>query len=276
MSLSPAPAVVFASIDEVPLAIDAGHRRLPALLERLAADRISLIFCSLRTRAQVERFRQSVGVFHPFVCENGAAAFVPARYFGTDVINARSVAGYQAIEFAIGYEAVVAAVRRAAEQFRIPIRGFADMSIDETARECGLSLLDARLAKLREYGEPFRLLQPHPLAERRLTRVLQSAGICCHRHGAFLHAASVDGPGSAAAVLTRLYRTTLGPVLTAATGGDAMAAVRAGVDVDLDAIAIDNPRTGETLAWMEAIAARVRAARERATGPLRAAAGLGA
>lgn len=262
MTMTIPPAVVFAGIDEVPLSIDDGHRRLPALLATLAAERIMLVFCSLRTRAQIEGFRQSVGVFHPFVCENGAAAFVPARYFGSDLHNARAVAGYQAIEFAGGYDATVATVRRTAEQFRIAVRGFADMSIEQVAQECGLSLLDARLAKLREYGEPFRLLQPSPMAERRLTRVLQSAGICCFRHGAFLHATSVDGPASAAAVLTRLYKSAFGPVLTAATGGEAMAPVKARVHVDLDALPVGDTPGAETMGWIEAIVRRIALARE--------------
>lgn len=271
MTTSLRPAIVFAGIDEVPLAIDEGHRRLPALLAALAAERITLVFCSVRTRAAIEGFRQSVGVFHPFVCENGAAAFVPARYFGSGLHNARDVAGYEAVEFAAGYETTVATVRRAAGQCRIAVQGFADMSIEEVAQACGLTLLDARLAKLREYGEPFRLLQPHPLAERRLLRVLESAGLSCLRHGAFLHAASVDGPASAAAVLTRLYKTTFGPLLTAATGGAAMAAVKAGADVDLDAIAIDERASVETITWIEAIRRRVHAARQLSLTTVRAA-----
>jgi mannosyl-3-phosphoglycerate phosphatase len=262
MTLSVPPAIVFAAIDEAPLGIDDGHRRLPELLAALAAERIVLVFCSLRTRAQIEGFRQSVGIFHPFVCENGAAAFVPARYFGSDLRNARAVAGYQAIEFATRYEATVPAVRRIAEQCRVGIRGFADMSVEEVARERGLTLLDARLVKLREYGELFRLAQPNALAERRLLRMLQSAGISCFNHGGFVHAATVDGPASAAAVLTRLYKAAFGHVLTAAMGGETMAAVKTRTCVDLDAIASEGRPAFQTVAWIEDVARRVRIARQ--------------
>jgi predicted mannosyl-3-phosphoglycerate phosphatase (HAD superfamily) len=253
--------LVFAGIDEVPLGIDEGHRRLPALLATLAAERIMLVFCSRRTRAEIEGFRQSVGVFHPFICEDGAAAFVPSRYFESPLHNARAVGGYEAIEFGARYDDVAAAVRRHADQLRIAVRGFADMSIEQVARECGLSLLTARLAKLREYGEPFRLLEPNHVAQARLVRTLASAGISCLPHGSFLHAVSVDGPTSAIAVLRSLYGATFGRVFTVTTGIVPPPAAATRIDADLGATVGDYAGGGETLAWLENIVERVRATR---------------
>jgi mannosyl-3-phosphoglycerate phosphatase len=268
MTSSMPPAIVFAGIDNLPLAIDASHLRLPALLAALAEERIILVFCSFRTRAEMEGFRQSIGVFHPFIVENGSAVFVPRRYFGSDLENARAAAGYQAIEFGLGYDLVVERVRRTAEQYRLGIRGFADMSIEQVARECGLSLLDARLAKLREYAEPFRLLRADPVAERRLMAALESSGIWCTRHGAFLHAASVFGPAAAASVLTTLDRAAFGSVLTVAAGGNGMANVMGRVDVALDSMtSAGRAHQGETLAWIENIVEGVRAVRQMGMPP---------
>ena len=95
------PVVTFVDIDAIPAPrgrIAEGAWR--DLLEALARERIMLVFCSRRTRAQVESTRQAFGIFHPFVCEGGAAAFVPERYFGSDVESTPKVGGYQAVEFA--------------------------------------------------------------------------------------------------------------------------------------------------------------------------------
>src|SRR3954464_15769879 len=81
------PAIVFADIDGIPLHTDDSYRRLPSLLAALAAERIRFVFCSRRTRAEVEAFRQAIGIFHPFVCENGGVAFVPGGYFGSAIVN---------------------------------------------------------------------------------------------------------------------------------------------------------------------------------------------
>jgi mannosyl-3-phosphoglycerate phosphatase len=266
METSARTAVVFAGIDDRPLEIDEANRRKPALLAALAAERIVLVFCSYRTRAEVEGFRESVGVFHPFICEDGAAALVPSRYFGSELHNVRSVGGYKALEFGLRYDLVVDHVRRSAARACVGVRGFADMSIEEVAHESGLSLLDARFAKLREYAEPFRLLHADEAAEARLVRALASARITCRRHGDFLHALSVDGPAAAIAVLTTLYRSSLGPFLAAATGRGAITVAR--VDVNLDAAIGGCPAEGETVAWMEWVVDAVRMYRAHQPTPL--------
>ena len=211
------PVVTFLDIDAVPAPRPESRPALAGLLETLARERIMLIFCSGRTRAEVESKRQAFGVFHPFVCEGGAAAFIPERYFGSDIESTRKAGGYQAVEFALPYDDVVQIVRRTADRLSIGVLGFNDMSVEQVARECGLSLLDARLAKLREYSEPFRLLCANPVAERRLFRGLEGAGLVCQRSDSFHQASAATGFHSAIALLTRLYRIAFGSIVTAAT-----------------------------------------------------------
>jgi predicted mannosyl-3-phosphoglycerate phosphatase (HAD superfamily) len=121
---SSSPVIVFADVDSAPLCPFDRVDRLTALLKTLAAARIMTVFVSRRTRADVEGIRQSLGIFHPFVCEDGGGAFVPRRYFGADLPHARAVDGYQAIDFA--------ALRR----------------------KCGCPFLVAPYASGREYDDP--------------------------------------------------------------------------------------------------------------------------
>jgi mannosyl-3-phosphoglycerate phosphatase len=225
MSKLPVSAIVFADIDSAPSAplSDGGGRRA-ALLEMLAVRRITLVLCSRRTRAEVESIRQDLGIFHPFVCENGAAVFMPERYFGSDLDNTRKVGGYQVIEFGSPYEQVVDTLRRVADRLSVRVLGFRDMSVEQVSREHGLSLLEARLAKLREYSEPFRLLSANPAAEHRLLKALAAAGLTCVTLGPFQHAGSVPGAGAAAAMLTTLYRVTFGTIVTAVVGDGVLSA----------------------------------------------------
>src|SRR5690349_12262309 len=151
---------------------------------------------------------------------------MPAGCFDFEIPNARDVAGYRALEYGRPYVEVVAALRQAAAATRVPVHGFNDMSVEAVARACGLSLLDARLAKLREYGELFRIPDVTPQARRRLTRALHSAHLLCTTHGAFEHAgASVDASVGAAA-LRALYRRAHGDLASMAfadsRGGDAL------------------------------------------------------
>jgi mannosyl-3-phosphoglycerate phosphatase len=246
------PVVTFVDIDAVPAPRPESRGRLAAALETLARERIMLVFCSRRTRAQVESTRQAFGVFHPFVCEGGAATFVPERYFGSDVESTRTVGGYQAIEFATPYESVVDIVRRSADRLNIGVLGFNDMSVEQVARECGVSLLEARLAKLREYGEPFRLLCANPVAERRLFRALEAAGLICRRGDEFHHATTARGPQSAIGVLTTLYRVAFGSVLSAGTAeGTGKSEILPHVELALDPVILDRDDPHAAHDWLE-------------------------
>ena len=149
----------------------------------------------------------------PFVCENGAAIFVPRGYFGFDVPNARDVAGYKAVEFGRSYEEVVIALRQAAGRLGAHVIGFSDMSVEEVARDCDLPLLQARLAKLREYSELFRVLDCDSWGNVRLLRSLRNAGLDCVYRGRFYHLGAVRRE-TAAQFLSGLYRCACGPLLT--------------------------------------------------------------
>ena len=248
------PVITFADIDGIPVPGSDSRAALARMLELLARERIVLVFCSQRTRAQVESTRQAFGVFHPFITESGGAAFVPERYFASDLEKTRKVGGYQAVEFAIHYDAVVDSIRRTADRLNIGVLGFSDMSVEQVARECRMSLLEAQLAKLREYGEPFRLLTPNTVAERRLVKALETSGLTCRRRADFHVATGAKGPQPAIALLTRLYRDAFGAVLTtAAIEGHGEADLVPHVDVALDPIVLQPDDPGAGLRWLERI-----------------------
>jgi mannosyl-3-phosphoglycerate phosphatase len=150
--------VVFMALDGMP-----GDRNSPEFaaateaLKLLARCGIPLVLCSSRTRAEIARIQQDLGIVQPFVSENGAALFVPEGYFAFAPQGAQRRQGFEVVEFGRPYSEAVAALRATAASLGVQVIGFSDMSIADVARECGLSLSQARLAKLREYAEPFRI-----------------------------------------------------------------------------------------------------------------------
>jgi mannosyl-3-phosphoglycerate phosphatase len=256
------PVVTFVDVDTIPVPDVASRGRLAHLLASLARERIVLVFCSGRTRAEVESTRQAFGVFHPFITESGGAAFIPERYFGSAIESSRKVGGYEAIEFATRYDDVVAAVRRTSDRLNVGVLGFNDMSVEQVGRECGLTLLEARLAKLRDYSEPFRLLCANPIAERRVIRALEGGGLACRRGPGFHVATAAKGPQAAVAVLTTLYRVAFGSVFTAAAAeGTGAAEIVPHVDAGLDPIVLEPGDPEPGLRWLEQIFQAIEAAR---------------
>jgi len=218
--MQPVPSIlVFCEVDETVLdphtySVDAVGRRA---LERIARDRIPIVLCSSKTRAELEVIQQELGISHPFICESGAAVFVPQGYFGFTVPEARDAAGYKMVEFGKPYAEVVATLHRAAGRLGIEVLGFSDMSVEDVAADCHLPLLQARLAKLREYSEPFRVVGAKPGATTRLFKALRGAGLECTSRGRYYHAGAIRRD-IGAQLLGRLYRCAFGELLVVAFG----------------------------------------------------------
>jgi predicted mannosyl-3-phosphoglycerate phosphatase (HAD superfamily) len=209
------PMIVFSNVDEVlGRPTEWAFSDAAKTLKGLEREAVPLVLCSNKTRAEIEAVQQALDIYHPFVCEGGSAAFVPVGYFQFDVPEAREVAGYQAIELGRPYPEVVEALRRTASRQKIAVVGFNDMSVEEVARDCHLSLLEARLAKLREYGERFRVVDPDQETHQRLYKALEGAHLHCFGTERYPHVGAAIDTRLAASLLYALFRRAFGAVLS--------------------------------------------------------------
>jgi mannosyl-3-phosphoglycerate phosphatase len=211
-----APIVVLTDLDGSPQEHGA-RSNWPAkeALDALGRFRIPLVISSSGTRVEIEHLQQELNICHPFIAENGGALFVPLGYFPS-VANATRGPGYQSVEFGIPYHAVVDGIRLASEEVRVPIAGFSDLSIDQIAADCQLSLPMARLAKLREYSEPFRILHSGQSAQSRLFEAAHRRKLRCFTRGRYHYVTGVVDPAASVRTLVELYREACPEVVTAA------------------------------------------------------------
>jgi mannosyl-3-phosphoglycerate phosphatase len=140
----------------------------------------------------------------PFVVENGGAAFVPDGYFPFALEDAGVRDGYQVLEFGTPYARITAALREASLATGCRIRAFHALSDEEIAASCGLSIAGARLARIREYDEPFTIVDEE--AAPALLEALEQRGLQWTRGGRFYHALGGHGKGPAVAALLKAYR----------------------------------------------------------------------
>jgi mannosyl-3-phosphoglycerate phosphatase len=204
-------------------------------LDMLARAGFPVIACSSKTHAEIVDLQRELGIGHPFICENGGALVIPDEYFPMAPRGARRVAGGVALEFGSPYQDVVDALHHTAASLRATVVGFADMTVDEIAHVCDLSPERARLAKLREYDEPFRLVDATPGVGTRLRAALHVRGFRCTRGGRFDHVTGGTDKGVPLATLKTLYeRYVAQPVLTVGLG-DCLndVALLAGVDLPI-------------------------------------------
>jgi mannosyl-3-phosphoglycerate phosphatase len=187
-------------------------------LEELRRRGIPLVVCSSKTRAEIEPIQRDLRIAHPFICENGGAVFIPKGYLPRIPKGSIARGAYDVLEIGAGYGQLTDILHRVCGEQGIQVVGFNDMTPEEVAEECGLSLAEARRAKAREYDEAFRILTPGREARTRLIRALQTAGLRCTRGGRYYHVTGRYHKGGAVRKLKGLYRQVWGSVPTIGLG----------------------------------------------------------
>ena len=185
-------------------------------IDRLRELNIPWVFVTSKTRAEVEHWRAITGNEHPFIVENGGAAFVPCGYFPFSVPDSSTRGGYEVIDWGRSYVEVTAGLRAAARISSCPVRGFHDMTVDEIAVLSDLPPDQAALAKQREYDEPFQVLNEEKLTD--LMRAIGHLGFEWTRGGRFFHISGHHDKALAVNTLVRLYSQWHGPLMTVGLG----------------------------------------------------------
>ena len=172
--------VVVTDIDDSLL--EPGARALPserAALDFLASRGIPLVINSSRTHAEIERIQETLRLLTPSISEHGSALFIPPGCFPSIPDRAARAVGGHVIEFGRPYHEVVEAVRITGRELGVEIVGFADLAIEDAARELGVSDVEAQLAKLREYTELIRIADETDARRSHVLNALRRRGLRC-------------------------------------------------------------------------------------------------
>jgi mannosyl-3-phosphoglycerate phosphatase len=205
--------VVFSDIDGALNPSAASFSTAAAVLRQLDPARAALVLASGKTRAELESIQHRLRIRDPFIAEFGAAAFVHDGYFDFDIPQTRPAGGFQVLELGHAYESVVQRLNRVADRAGVDIVGFSEMSVADVAHELGLPLLEARLAKLREYGELFRVVSRRHRDRVRLFRALQAAQLHCLPGRLFDHVGSRPDRAFSINFLKQLFRMAHGRIV---------------------------------------------------------------
>jgi mannosyl-3-phosphoglycerate phosphatase len=194
------------------------HAAAEPAIAQLKAAGVPMVLCSSKTRAELERLQEELGLKAPFVAENGGALYVPAGAFPFAIPGATEAAGYEVLEFGRRHQEVLTILLGTAARLSIEVVTFSGMSVQAVAEDCGLSLAQARLAKLRDFDEPYRMVVRDPAARTRLLRALRRAGLRCSSGGRYDHVVAGTDKGAPVGAIRRLYSQVFGPVAIVGLG----------------------------------------------------------
>ncbi len=189
---------------------------LPAI-RWLRERQIPVIFCSAKTRAEQEAYRKALGINDPFIVEEGSAILIPRGYFPFHLETRRWTDDYAVIELGLPYEHIKVVLNRLKKEFRCEIKAFGDLLAEEIARDSGLSLQMARLAKQREYTETLKLEGTVEEVKRFLQQV-EGEGLHWSRGERYYRIKGRANKGEATRILLGLFRKAFGQVKSIAIG----------------------------------------------------------
>ena len=200
--------VIFTDLDGTLLDYrDYSFEKAKPSLQRIKEKDIPLVICSSKTRKEIEHYRKILDNHHPFISENGGGIFIPKGYFPFDLSHPRHEIAtgrkYHVIRLGAKYEDL----RIAVEELRsegFQVCGFGDMSVEELVQRTNMKLVEAKMAKERDFDEPFLHTGP-AYRFSRLLKAIHDKGFK-FTQGRFYHILGNSNKGIAVSILIDLYR----------------------------------------------------------------------
>ena len=207
-------SVIFADLDGTFLDDKYEYSEIKPIVNQLSALGSSVVFCSSKTRNEIEFYRKTVGINEPFVAENGAAIFVPKSYFPFNYACAKTPF-YNIIRLGASYGMLREKLGEIKKKTAATIVGFGDMNLEELAYDTGLPIHLAILAQNREHDEPFRIIEGN---KSDVLKAIKYEGLRCTQGGRYFHLTGNNDKGKAINILKNLYGQMFGNVETFGIG----------------------------------------------------------
>lgn len=184
-------------------------------IDELKKRNIPLILTTSKTKAEVLWWQKKLQINAPFICENGSALYIPQNYDNLELLAYPPKDGWHCIVLGKKYDFITTYLESVQEKYGI--RGFKTMDIQSIIELTSLDLTQAKLAKKREFSEPFIIDEPE------LVEILKEEaalfGLNIIEGGRFFHClGSGANKGAAMGILSSIYRRCDYEVQTIALG----------------------------------------------------------
>jgi len=180
----------------------------------LKKKKIPLIFCTSKTRAEIEFWRKKIGNKDPFISENGGGIFIPKGYFSFDFQFDKEFKNFYLIRLGTDYSKLINFINFLKEKYEI--LSFSNMSVKEIAKDADLEISQAKLAKKREFDLPFKMLNKNQ--EEAILLEIKKQNLNYTIGGRYYHLLGNNNKGEAVKILSDIYRRKNSDIETIAIG----------------------------------------------------------
>ncbi len=211
--------IIFTDLDGTLLDSNYSFKKAVPAIELIKKKNIPLILCSSKTKTEIEHYRKKLKNTHPFISENGGGIFIPKNYFRFRIqdsgLRIQEKENYYFIKLGASYSDL----RKSLDELRsegFDVKGFGDMNIKEIAELTGLKTSEVKMAKKRDFGEPF-IFKGGKVPIKKLQQRIKSKGFN-FTQGKFLHIMGNNDKGRAVEILKKLYARQNRKIITVALG----------------------------------------------------------
>jgi len=210
--------IVFADLDGSLLNDKYEYDQIEPIIHQLQSLNVSIVLASSKTKNEIEYYRNKWQITDPFIIENGSAILIPQTYFPLNYKFTNQTNGYNKIELGTPYCIIRQKIELVKNRTGAKIIGFGDMTPEEIAKDSGLPLNLAQLAKKREYSEPTKILSGD---EKEVLEAISNEGLCYTWGGRYLHALGNCDKAKATQILKNLYLQKFKTIFSIGVGDSA-------------------------------------------------------
>jgi mannosyl-3-phosphoglycerate phosphatase len=187
-------------------------------LNRVLSLKIPVILVSSKSAAEIELYRQRMGISDPFVSENGGAVFIPQDYFQEQPEGSIKKNSYFVKELAIPLSSLSEKIKVFKENLKDEIIFYTDLPAEELSAISNLPLNEAVLSKKRDYDLPFIIKESSDVNDEDIHSSAGKAGLYVTKGGRYYHILSQSDKGKAVQYLKKEYSKYFDPILSVGLG----------------------------------------------------------
>jgi len=211
-------SILFIAVDSL---IPIRGKSIPGLDEFTAAldhQGIPAVWLTSRSRLQFDEPRRKLGHGHPFIAEDGCAAYLPEDYFHlrpesnlskSQKASTVRLGRFTCIPVAEALPAAADALETLSADTGVPVVTLRSLSLRELVQNTGLPEREAELARQRDFDQVFFLAGVSDQDVQRFLAEAKNRKLQLRQHGVFWSAAIGAGTQQCVQDLSKLYDRAL-------------------------------------------------------------------
>ncbi len=151
---------------------DYSYEESSEMLSFIKEHNIPLVFTTSKTRVECEKLQSQMGIYSPFIVENGAAIF-----------------GFEeVIQLGLHFKEISSFTQKYKKEFDLLL--FSDMRVEDIMEYTGFDYASASIAKSRDFSEPFLAKDERRLSQ--LEKIAELNGMKILKGGRFYHCVGIN------------------------------------------------------------------------------------